>query len=70
MRYRDVSLEFALKLQGDRNRDRIITSHPSTIGPTNIPSTIGPTNIPSTIGTTNVPTKYEKKPSSKHKVDG
>ena len=61
MRYRDVSLEFALKLQGDRNRDRIITSHPSTIGPT---------NIPSTIGTTNVPTKYEKKPSSKHKVDG
>ena len=61
VRYGDVSLEFALKLQGDRNRDRIITSHPSTIGPT---------NIPSTIGTTNEPTKYEKKPSSKHKVDG
>ena len=61
VRYGDVSFEFALQLQGDRNRDRIITSHPSTIGPT---------NIPSTIGTTNVPTKYEKKPSSKHKVDG
>ena len=61
MRYGDVPLELALKLQGDRNRDRIITSHPSTIGPT---------NIPSTIGTTNEPTKYEKKPSSKHKVDG